>query len=144
MRLIYVLLSPTFGMHQYTADLANRIAETGSQKPAAGSSAPAGEPGERPGGGVDAALVTTTTLPRDRYSPAVHIETPITSHGTGFAGEGLDVRGYRRVSATIGYQLSAMSHAPTPKSVLPAIVHFTGVHLWNVPLVYALRRHGIP
>ena len=27
MRLTYVLLSPTFGMHQYTADLANRAAQ---------------------------------------------------------------------------------------------------------------------
>ena len=26
MRICYVLLSPTFGMHQYTADLANRLA----------------------------------------------------------------------------------------------------------------------
>ena len=26
MRVCYVLLSPTFGMHQYTADLANRMA----------------------------------------------------------------------------------------------------------------------
>jgi hypothetical protein len=27
MRLVYALLSPTFGMHQYTADLANRMAQ---------------------------------------------------------------------------------------------------------------------
>ncbi|MBC8262802.1 MAG: hypothetical protein H8E47_01575 [Anaerolineales bacterium] len=27
MRLVYVLLSPTFGMHQYTADLAKRMVD---------------------------------------------------------------------------------------------------------------------
>ena len=27
MQLTYILLSPTFGMHQYTADLANRAAQ---------------------------------------------------------------------------------------------------------------------
>lgn len=47
MRIVYVLLSPTFGMHQYTADLANRMAEQGHA----------------------VVLVTTTTFARDRYSP---------------------------------------------------------------------------
>ena len=44
-------------------------------------------------------LVTTTTLPRDRYSTAVTIHTPVTTHGTGFAHEGLYIVGYRRVLA---------------------------------------------
>ncbi|MCB0239335.1 MAG: hypothetical protein KDH08_11980, partial [Anaerolineae bacterium] len=61
MRIVYVLLSPTFGMHQYTADLANRMA----------------------GQGHDTVLVTATTFARDRYSPAVQVITPITTHNTG-------------------------------------------------------------
>ena len=115
MRLIYVLLSPTFGMHQYTADLANRMA----QRPEVSDQRSAVH------------LVTTANLPRDRYSPLVRTHTPITTHGTGFSREGVDIAAYRRV-------LSAICNLPL------AICHFTGVHLWNVPLVYALRRRGIP
>jgi hypothetical protein len=140
MRVIYVLLSPTFGMHQYTADLANGMAEAGSWK------LEAGRPGLRAadrmgrkvgtersnaGDGV-VTLVTTTTLPRDRYSPAVRIETPLTSRSTGFNREGLDIAGYRRVLNVRTFQ----------RSNVPTLVHFTGVHAWNVPLVWALRRRG--
>ena len=67
MRLCYVLLSPTFGMHQYTADLANRMAAAGH----------------------DVILVTTTLLPGDRYSPDVKLRTPISTSNTGFSQEGL-------------------------------------------------------
>lgn len=109
MRIVYVLLSPTFGMHQYTADLANRMAEQGH----------------------DTALVTTTTFVRDRYSPAVRVITPVTTRSTGFALDGLQVRGYRRVIAAL-------------KAERPDVVHITGVHAWNVPLVRWLRGHGIP
>lgn len=124
-RLIYLLLSPTFGMHQYTADLANRLAA---------------EPGR------EVHLVTTTTLPRDRYSPAVQIHTPATTHGTGFAREGLDLPALRRILHTVDQiaaaprqtsQTAASHHAPGP-----AWVHFTGVHLWNLALLPALRRRG--
>ena len=31
MRICYVLLSPSFGMHQYIADLANRMAQAGHE-----------------------------------------------------------------------------------------------------------------
>ena len=146
MRLIYVLLSPTFGMHQYTADLANRAAEGAFQRPAlsfakgsnVGALAPATpfQPGfERP----DVSLVTTSTLPRDRYSPAVRVHTPIASRGTGFSREGFDVPAYRRALATI----DNVSTFERSKVSLP-IVHFTGVHLWNPLLARALLRQGIP
>ncbi len=36
MNITYVLLSPTFGMHQYTADLANRVTDTGYWMPDTG------------------------------------------------------------------------------------------------------------
>jgi glycosyltransferase involved in cell wall biosynthesis len=113
MRICYVLLSPTFGMHQYTADLANRIAAAGHH----------------------ARLITTTGCPRDRYAPSVELHTPFTSTGTGFSPEGARLLAFRRVHAALldlGVGISA------------SVVHVTGVHLWNLPLVWALRRRGIP
>nr|MBC8262796.1 glycosyltransferase [Anaerolineales bacterium] len=109
MRLVYVLLSPTFGMHQYTADLANRMAQAGH----------------------DVHLVTTSRVPRDRYAPTVTIHTPVDTTNTGFSPEGLRVSAVRNTQYAI-------------RNIDPDIVHFTGVHLWNVPLVWALRRRGIP
>ena len=111
MRIVYVLLSATFGMHQYTADLANHRADSG--------------------GGYDVHVVTTRTFPADRYSPLVHIHTPIATRSTGFATDGLAVWQLGQVQAT----LSALS---------PDVVHITGVHLWNVPLVRWLARQRIP
>jgi glycosyltransferase involved in cell wall biosynthesis len=109
----YVLLSPTFGMHQYTADLANRM-------------------GMR--------MVTTMNAPLDRYAPGVELVTPVTTHGTGFAREGADLRAYRRTLGAIVKDAQPLGCDVQLKDV----VHFTGVHLWNVPLVYALRRRGTP
>jgi glycosyltransferase involved in cell wall biosynthesis len=115
MRLIYVLLSPTFGMHQYTADLANR---------AAAGAFTGGAP-------ADIHLVTTTNLPRDRYSPAVQVHTPITTHGTGFSAEGLRLDALWRAGRLL-------------LRLRPDAVHFTGVHTWNILLVWRLRLAGIP
>lgn len=79
LRLIYVLLSPTFGMHQYTADLANRTAAAGYRTD----------------------LITTARCPRDRYAPTIQIHTPLTSTTTGFSSEAVDVNAYRRVQAAL-------------------------------------------
>jgi glycosyltransferase involved in cell wall biosynthesis len=67
MRLCYVLLSPTWGMHQYTADLANRMAAAGHA----------------------VHLVTTRRVPRDRYAPTVVIHTPFDTCDRGFSPRGL-------------------------------------------------------
>jgi len=67
MRLCYVLLSPTWGMHQYTADLANQMAAAGH--------------------GVH--LVTTRRAPRDRYAPEVVFHTPVNTRDRGFSPHGL-------------------------------------------------------
>jgi glycosyltransferase involved in cell wall biosynthesis len=120
-------------MHQYTADLANRMAA---------------EPG------VEVHLVTTANLPRDRYSPAVRIHTPVVTHGTGFAPEGLNPAALRRVLRTVD-QITAGSGQRTegrsercqdgdePSPLTPdTLIHLTGVHLWNLALVPALRRRG--
>lgn len=109
MHITYVLLSPTFGMHQYTADLANRLAAAGHR--------------------VD--LVTTTQVPRDRYHPQVQLVTPVAIGSTGFNTQGLRVADLATILAT-----PALSRTD--------LVHVTGVHLWNVPLVWALRRRGVP
>ena len=134
MRLIYLLLSPTFGMHQYTADLANRMAA---------------EPG------MDVHLVTTAGLPRDRYSPAVRIHTPVATRGTGFSAEGLDPPALRRILRTVDQIAAAppqtsevAGRASGPATTLPGdfrslvCVHLPAVHLWNLALVPALRRRG--
>lgn len=83
MRLCYVLLSPTFGMHQYTSDIANRMAQVG------------------PVDSFDVHLVTTTRVPRDRYVPAVAIHTPVETTGTGFSREALRVGAMRDLRAAI-------------------------------------------
>ncbi len=124
MLITYVLLSPTFGMHQYTADLANRRLPVDGPNP------------DGPGLQAATRVVTTANAPRDRYAAGVELVTPLTTHGTGFSREGLDITAYRRVLAAIA--------RPQPATPDRRILHFTGVHAWNVPLVYALRRRGLP
>ena len=109
MRICYTLLSPTFGMHQYTADIANRMAYAGHE----------------------VHLVTTTSLPRDRYAPMVNIHTPLNANTTGFSPEGFRVRDLYLVYSAIS-------------DLQPDLVHFTGPHLWNVGLLRALGARGIP
>jgi len=85
-------------------------------------------------------VVTTANAPLDRYAPAVELVMPLTTHGTGFAREGGDLRAYRRTLGAIVKNTQPSGCDPQRQDV----VHFTGVHLWNVPLVYALRQRGIP
>jgi glycosyltransferase involved in cell wall biosynthesis len=73
--IVYILLSPTFGMHQYTADLAHQAAALG----------------------YDAHVITTTALPRDRYAAHVRLHTPVAHATTGFAMEGARLGGANRV-----------------------------------------------
>ncbi len=79
MRIGYVLLSPTFGMHQYTADLANRLAQVGH----------------------DVHVITTSGAPRDRYIPSVTIHTPVSVTNTGFSLESLRLSGLRAAREAI-------------------------------------------
>ena len=67
MRLAYVLLSPTWGMHQYTAGLANDMAAAGHE----------------------VHLISTRGLPADRYALAVTLHTPFTTRDRGFSLRGL-------------------------------------------------------
>jgi glycosyltransferase involved in cell wall biosynthesis len=109
MRICYLLLSPTFGMHQYTADPANQVAQAGHK----------------------VHLVTTARAPRDRYHPTIALHTPVDTVGTGLAAESLRLDGLRATQRTI-------------RSLQPDLVHITGPHLWNVPLLTWLRRAGVP
>lgn len=79
MRICYVLLSPTFGMHQYTADLANRLV----------------------GADNDVHLVTTTRAPCDRYTSGVTLHTPLTTTNTGFSLASLRLSELRSAVATV-------------------------------------------
>lgn len=73
--LVYVLLSPTFGMHQYTADLARQARALG----------------------YTVHVVTTAMAPRDRYAEEVHLHTPVQHATTGFAREGAHPEALLRV-----------------------------------------------
>jgi glycosyltransferase involved in cell wall biosynthesis len=79
MHLCYVLLSKTFGMHQYTADMAHRMAAAGHT----------------------VSLVTTTLLPRDRYGPGVEIHTPVTVASTGLSPHSLKRAQYEAAARAI-------------------------------------------
>jgi alpha-maltose-1-phosphate synthase len=108
MRLTYLLLSPTFGMHQYTADLANRMVEE-----------------------HDVHLVTSSRLPRDRYSPAVTIHTPVSFHNSGLSLQSLRLGALDVLDAVL-------------QATRPHLVHVTGPHLWNGLLLRRLKQCGVP
>ena len=92
MRICYVLLSPTFGMHQYTADLANRMVRAGHK----------------------VSLVTSSHYPRDRYLPDVCVRTPVDTEDTGFSADALRFSGARVAQAEIGILLPDVVHLTGP------------------------------
>lgn len=100
MQITYLCPSPTFGMHQYTADLANRLAAHGHQ--------------------VD--VVTTGRLPRDRYAAGVAIHTPIANRTTGFGAEGLDVAAYRMLRSALLAQPADVVHITAPHLWNPLLI----------------------
>jgi len=109
MHICYVLLSPTFGMHQYTADLANRMVQFG----------------------YDVHLVTSVRYPGHRYLPAVTIHTPVDTRSSGFSRDALQPAAVRKVAQVI-------------QDLRPDVVHVTGPHPWNIPLLRSMRRAGVP
>jgi len=109
MRICFVLLSPTFGMHQYTSDLASRSLDAGYK----------------------VHLVTTSCGPLDRYSPRLSIHTPIAATNSGLERETLRFDRLYSVKAAI-------------TELDPDVVHFTGPHIWNFPLVKILSSAGVP
>jgi alpha-maltose-1-phosphate synthase len=115
MRICYVLLSPTFGMHQYTADLANRMVQAGH----------------------DVSLVTSSRYPKDRYLPDVRVRTPVDTQDTGFSASALRTSGARAAQAEVGILLPDVVHVTGPHA-------WNVTLLWllrqaTVPVVHSLH-----
>jgi glycosyltransferase involved in cell wall biosynthesis len=72
MRIVYVLLSPTPGMHQYTGDLAAQMVALGCE--------------------VHVVTTAAALAQRDRYPSAIIWHSPIEQRSTGFKREGLKGR----------------------------------------------------
>jgi alpha-maltose-1-phosphate synthase len=115
MRICYVLLSPTFGMHQYTADMANRMAQAGH----------------------DVWLVTSSHYPRDRYLPAVRVRTPVDTRDTGFSAEALRVSGAREAQAEIGILLPDVVHMTGPHAWNISLLFL--LRQAGIPVVHSLH-----
>ncbi len=109
MRVCYVLLSPTFGMHQYTADLANRMAVAGH----------------------DVYLVTSSRYPQDRYAPEVRLHAVVDTQDRGLSLRAIQPRTVGRLAAAV-------------RALHPDVMHITGPHLWNLAVMRAARRGGVP
>jgi glycosyltransferase involved in cell wall biosynthesis len=115
MRLCYVVLSPAFGMHQYTSDLANRLA---------GAT-------ESDSGSAEVTVIAPFGIPLDRYAPHARVLPLVKIEGTGLRRTNLNLRGLYQVYRAI-------------KNARPEVVHFTGPHIWNPILLQLLRRARIP
>jgi glycosyltransferase involved in cell wall biosynthesis len=115
LRITYVILSPTFGMHQYTADLTNRFADLmdldNRQTPVT--------------------VITSNRIPIDRYAPYVKIQPVAPTNSTGLQKKNLNPWGLRNVYRAI-------------RNSQPDLVHFTGPHIWNPVLLRLLRNARIP
>ncbi len=116
MRVTYVVLSPTFGIHQGTADLANLYV-----MPSCGSS---------PDLQSRATVLTIFGAPIDRYAPPVMVQPLISMRGTGLQRTSFDLRSLWKVYRTIVKSGSD-------------VVHFNGPHIWNPILLLLLRRARI-
>jgi alpha-maltose-1-phosphate synthase len=115
MRICYVLLSPTFGMHQYTADLANRMIQAGHQ----------------------VSLVTSRRYPRDRYLPAIRVSTPVDTRDTGFSAHALRLSGARDVQAEIGVLVPDVVHITGPHAWNVSLLWM--LRQATIPVVHSLH-----
>jgi glycosyltransferase involved in cell wall biosynthesis len=114
-RVCYVVLSPTFGMQQYTAGLANRIAGAFETEPAAV---------------WPTVVVTNQQVPHDRYAPAVSVKPVVDIAGTGLQKTNLSWRGFEKVYHAI-------------RTAQADVVHFSAPHVWNPALLFRLKRAGV-
>jgi starch synthase len=111
-RLVYVVLSPTFGMHQYTADLANHQA------------------GAYGGPADDVTVITPRQAPFDRYAPQVNIQSPVQIAGTGLKRSNFSAAGLRQVYRTIRSAQPDIVHFTGPhiwNPILLAMLRRAGV-----------------
>jgi glycosyltransferase involved in cell wall biosynthesis len=102
-------------MHQYTSDLANRLA---------GAS-------ESDSSSAEVTVISPFRTPLDRYAPQARVLPLVKIEGTGLRRTNLNLRGLCQVYQAI-------------KNARPDVVHFTGPHIWNPVLLRLLRRAHIP
>ena len=114
-RVCYVVLSPTFGMQQYTASLANQL-----------TGAFASESGQK----WQTTVITNHQVPRDRYAPQVDVRPVVNIAGTGLQRTNFNVLGVEAVYRAI-------------RAAQPDVVHFTGPHIWNPALLLRLKQAGL-
>jgi alpha-maltose-1-phosphate synthase len=115
MHIGYVLLSPTFGMHQYTADLANRMAQAGHE----------------------VTLVTTAHYPGHRYLPAVKVHTPVVLHDTGFSPDGLRTWAVQRAIDVVLAQAPDVVHVTGPHLWNPLVLR--ALREAGIPTIHTLH-----
>lgn len=115
MRICYVALSSTFGIHQGTANLANQMAGAFDDDTAQA---------------WPVVVITNRRIPFDRYAPQVDVQPVVDIAGTGLQKTSFNLRGLGSVYRAI-------------KAAKPDVVHFNGPHLWNPILLLRLKRAGI-
>ncbi len=114
MRLFYVVLSPTFGMYQVVADLANRFCAD-----------------------HEVHLLAARSVPRDRFAPAVHIHPLTNSGNSGVEMASLDLATLSRVLRTMADVAPDLVHFAAPHVWnLPLILWLRAK---RVPIVYTLH-----
>ncbi len=117
MHICYVTLSPAFGMHQCTADLANLQVTAGEESKT-----------ETP---IKVTVLTIFGAPTDRYAPQIEVRPIVAMQGTGLQRTSFNLRGFWRIYRSL-------------VKVKPDVVHFNGPHIWNPILLLLLRYAGIP
>ncbi len=115
LRLTYIVLSPSFGMNQYTADLANHR----TVSPESGEST------------VHVCAITSRAARLDRFGSHVAVRPVVDTQGAGLTLGNLNPAALRQVSRAIIQSR-------------PDMVHFTGPHVWNPILLWLMRRAKIP
>ncbi|MBN2389386.1 MAG: glycosyltransferase family 4 protein [Anaerolineae bacterium] len=115
MHICYLLLSPTFGMHQYTADYANRMVQAGHK----------------------VTLVTTEYYPGHRYLPSVSVSKPVALKDTGFSPNGLRVWIARRAINAVLEQKPDVVHVTGPH--LWNILVMRALRKASIPTIHTLH-----
>ncbi|MHB1295236.1 MAG: glycosyltransferase family 4 protein [Anaerolineae bacterium] len=115
MRICYLLLSPTFGMHQYTADYANRMAAAGHE----------------------AYLLTSTRYPADRYAPEVRVLAQVDTRDRGLSLNALQPRALRKVIAALRELRPDVVHITGPH-VWNSLV-MASLRRSNIPIVHSVH-----
>ena len=115
MHIAYLCPSPTFGMHQYTADLANRMVQRGHT----------------------VEVVASAHLPAGRYAAGVTIRTPIANRTTGFSAEALDRAAYRAVHDALRALAAEVVHVTSPHLWNP--LWMAALRSRDVPVVHTLH-----